>query len=274
MKRQALVILGTVALAAGAASAQFSDNFDSYANGSVMAGQGGWEVWCTGGESGVISNTFAHSAPHSLRIDTNDDTVHRFTGATSGQWVYKTWVYVPSNAGGTGNRSGWINLMNTYCDGAAQAMHWSTATTFAVGTGLVQSWGGAGTLALITDQWVEYRCEIDLATDTYDEYYNGQVLSTNLPWTTHVGPGGRLEVAAVDLYSDTIDAIYFDDVTLQAAGGGCYPDCDGNGTLNVNDYICFQTKFALGDPYADCDNNGVRNVNDYICFQTKFALGC
>jgi hypothetical protein len=57
-------------------------------------------------------------------------------------------------------------------------------------------------------------------------------------------------------------------------GGGCYPDCDGNGTLNVNDYICFQTKFALGDPYADCDNNGVRNVNDYICFQTKFALGC
>ncbi len=57
-------------------------------------------------------------------------------------------------------------------------------------------------------------------------------------------------------------------------GGACYPDCDGNQKLNVNDYICFQTKFALGDPYADCDNNGVRNVNDYICFQTKFALGC
>ncbi len=54
----------------------------------------------------------------------------------------------------------------------------------------------------------------------------------------------------------------------------CYPDCDQNHKLNVNDYICFQTKFALGDPYADCDGNGTRNVNDYICFQTKFALGC
>ncbi len=54
----------------------------------------------------------------------------------------------------------------------------------------------------------------------------------------------------------------------------CYPDCDANGALNVNDYICFQTKFALGDPYADCDGNGQRSVNDYICFQTKFALGC
>ncbi len=63
-------------------------------------------------------------------------------------------------------------------------------------------------------------------------------------------------------------------LVIGSVGGGCYPDCDGNGTLNVNDYICFQTKFALGDPYADCDNNGVRNVNDYICFQTKFALGC
>jgi hypothetical protein len=60
----------------------------------------------------------------------------------------------------------------------------------------------------------------------------------------------------------------------------CYPNCDGSTgaggqpTLNVNDYICFQTRFALGDPYADCDQNGLRNVNDYICFQTKFALGC
>ncbi len=54
----------------------------------------------------------------------------------------------------------------------------------------------------------------------------------------------------------------------------CYPDCDASGALNVNDYICFQTRFALGDPYADCNGDGVRNVNDYICFQTRFALGC
>ncbi len=54
----------------------------------------------------------------------------------------------------------------------------------------------------------------------------------------------------------------------------CYPDCDTNGALNINDYICFQTRFALGDPYADCDGNGVRDVNDYICYQTRFALGC
>ncbi len=51
----------------------------------------------------------------------------------------------------------------------------------------------------------------------------------------------------------------------------CYADCDRNDALNINDIICFQTKFALGDSYADCDENGVRNINDYTCFQTKFA---
>ncbi len=54
----------------------------------------------------------------------------------------------------------------------------------------------------------------------------------------------------------------------------CLPDCNADGQLNVNDFICFQTMFALGDAYADCDGNGLRNVNDYICFQTRFALGC
>ncbi len=73
---------------------------------------------------------------------------------------------------------------------------------------------------------------------------------------------------------------FLDEFTVVGACGGCYPNCDGSTapggapTLNVNDFICFQTKFALGDPYADCDQNGVRNVNDYICFQTKFAIGC
>ncbi len=63
-------------------------------------------------------------------------------------------------------------------------------------------------------------------------------------------------------------------VTGGLEAGGCYPDCDGNGTLNVQDYVCFQTRFATSAPYADCDGNGQFNVQDYVCFQTKFALGC
>ena len=54
----------------------------------------------------------------------------------------------------------------------------------------------------------------------------------------------------------------------------CMADCNRDGFLNLADFGCFQTKFALGDPYADCNGDGVRNLADFGCFQTKFALGC
>jgi hypothetical protein len=63
-------------------------------------------------------------------------------------------------------------------------------------------------------------------------------------------------------------------------GCPCYANCDGSTTapaLNVNDFICFQQRFAAGDPYANCDGSTappVLNVNDFICFQTRFAAGC
>jgi hypothetical protein len=54
----------------------------------------------------------------------------------------------------------------------------------------------------------------------------------------------------------------------------CYADCDLSGTLTIDDFICFQTLFALGDPGADCDATGTLTIDDFICFQTFFAIGC
>jgi hypothetical protein len=61
---------------------------------------------------------------------------------------------------------------------------------------------------------------------------------------------------------------------------GCYANCDGSVTppfLNVNDFICFQGRFAAGDSYANCDGSAappILNVNDFVCFMQKFAAGC
>src|SRR5690606_15629186 len=63
-------------------------------------------------------------------------------------------------------------------------------------------------------------------------------------------------------------------------GFGCYANCDGSTTppvLNVNDFVCFQQRFAAGDNGANCDGSTappVLNVNDFICFQSAFAAGC
>ena len=54
----------------------------------------------------------------------------------------------------------------------------------------------------------------------------------------------------------------------------CYADCNADGTLNLSDFGCYQTKFALGDPEADCNEDGILNLSDFGCFQTRYALGC
>ncbi len=54
----------------------------------------------------------------------------------------------------------------------------------------------------------------------------------------------------------------------------CYADCDASGGLDIDDFICFQTKYALGLAEADCDKSGGLDIDDFICFQTLYAIGC
>jgi predicted outer membrane repeat protein len=61
---------------------------------------------------------------------------------------------------------------------------------------------------------------------------------------------------------------------FQGLSPKCYADCDANCQLEVDDFICFQTNFAIGLPSADCDADGLLSVDDFICFQTIFAIGC
>jgi hypothetical protein len=89
----------------------------------------------------------------------------------------------------------------------------------------------------------------------------------------------------VEFFFDSVDSLFNNFLGFQVDGvvltsdefvceDSCYPDCDASGTLNIDDFVCFQTYFAIGDPYADCDASGTLNIDDFICFQTYFAIGC
>lgn len=61
----------------------------------------------------------------------------------------------------------------------------------------------------------------------------------------------------------------------------CYADCDrgstpkgGAAVLDIDDFICFMTHFAIDDLYANCNNDADLDIDDFICFQTAFAVGC
>jgi len=63
-------------------------------------------------------------------------------------------------------------------------------------------------------------------------------------------------------------------VLVVATADECLADCNGDGSLNILDFTCFQDLFASGDPDADCNNDGSLDVLDFICFQGAFSAGC
>jgi hypothetical protein len=54
----------------------------------------------------------------------------------------------------------------------------------------------------------------------------------------------------------------------------CAADCDGDGELDILDFICFQGLFLDGDIEADCDANAKLDILDFVCFQAAFQKGC
>jgi len=259
-----IVTAGVVALAAAGARAQFAENFDSYATGSTIAGQGGWEIWYSGGADATVSNAQSQSAPNSLLLNATSDIVQRLDIA-SGAWTCSAWTYVPSGAVG----NGYFIVMNQYQD---PPDNWSVVVRFGGDDDIVEDWN-FDAVGLVRDRWVEIRAEIDLDADLLDIYYDGVQFVFDADWSDNVLGGGSQAIAAIDLYSESMD-FYYDDVLLEPAPGECVADCDGSGTLNIFDFLCFQTAFGNGDPEADCDDNGNLNIFDFLCFQTAFGNGC
>ena len=61
---------------------------------------------------------------------------------------------------------------------------------------------------------------------------------------------------------------------LELVLGECAADCDGNGALNILDFVCFQGEFQAQSDAGDCDGNGLFNILDFVCYQGLFVAGC
>ena len=203
-----VLLLGVTAVLAwlpSPAGADWLEDFDSYALGSGLHGQGGWEGWLGDPTfDAYVTDVYSQSAPHSVDITPTSDIVQPFS-ETSGQWVMTAFNYIPS--GSTGEQ--YFILLNSY-----PTTLWSLQMLFSSATGMVTVVEGTGTTAIINDRWVEVRVEIDLDVDLQNIYYDG-VLLDSIPWA---GSGGVLEIAALDLFSNAGSSIYWDDISL--VGGG------------------------------------------------------
>jgi hypothetical protein len=187
------------------ASAVFTEDFEAYAVGSQMHGQGGWKGWDNiSAQSAPVSNAYAYSGTNSVEIDGYADLVHEFD-ISGGIWEFSVMQYIPS--GGTGQN--YFILLNEYNDGGPYG--WSVQLNCNLDTGwIVSDNGGGASLPIKYDQWVELKFDIDLDSDIVDEYYDGDLLSSHQWDTWNMGN----TIAAIDLFGNYASPVYYDSINV------------------------------------------------------------
>lgn len=80
--------------------------------------------------------------------------------------------------------------------------------------------------------------------------------------------GGVIAVAANDA-DDHAGAIY-----LFHAFSECPEDINGDFSLDVLDFIAFQSLWLAQDAASDCDESGTFDILDFVCYQLRFTDGC
>ncbi|MEO1007668.1 MAG: FG-GAP-like repeat-containing protein [Planctomycetota bacterium] len=100
-----------------------------------------------------------------------------------------------------------------------------------------------------------------------------QVFSTGIsPQFAAVGDfdrSGTDDIAVTNRDSNTTSVFLNRDTALP-----CPADFDGDGEVNLFDFLAFQIAFDLGRPAADIDGDGMLTVFDFLAFQNLFVLGC
>jgi len=212
--RKTLLLLVALGMASGTALAQWTENFDSYANGTVLNNVGGWFGWDNVPSAcGTVTNEQSFSSPHSMKIWNDDDAVHPFTGYTSGQWVFTCYQYIPSGL----DKMTYFIINNLYNHGGPY--EWAIETHFDPATGYVfealRDPNGTNKKPIVYNRWVEIKTVIDLTANQMQHYYNGQLLASGI-WNVR---GGPIAIANVDLYAGAPTAphqtpVYYDNFSL------------------------------------------------------------
>jgi hypothetical protein len=164
-----------------------------------------------------VSNLYAHTDRQSVEIRGASDLVREFD-LTGGKWVVTAWQYIPAGSVGTT----YFILLNTYADGGPY--DWSIQTQYDLDAGTVIPYSGAvgETARIVVDEWAQIKVVVDLAANTFEEYYNGVQIATGV-WDDD--EHGTLQ--AIDLYANGASAVYYDDIRIDSGAAPtpspCFP---------------------------------------------------
>jgi hypothetical protein len=195
----------------------WSENFDSYATGSTLGGQGGWFPWEDNPAADAnVTDIQSHSPSNSVEIKGGCDMVHQWENVNYGNCTFRIWTYVPSDFEG----SIYIILLSLY-NGASS--NWDLQIHFNSDTFLLEDYDSSNSTPYVIGGWGEVRVEIDFVNDWQDVYYN-DVLWLSKSWTEGTSGGGLLALDAVDLWGEAGSAVYYDDLSVWAQEAPSEPE--------------------------------------------------
>jgi hypothetical protein len=271
------------------------EDFDAYANGSSMHGQGEWQGWDNDSAyTAYVTDAQSQSPPHSLDAAGDTDLVHKYSGFTSGQWIYTAWQYIPadfSNGDPVSTPPGtYFILLNKYNDGGPN--NWSVQLDFDADTGMLVGDCGAEdnvSMPYVADRWVEIRVNIDLDEDWTQVHYDGVLLDDpGLPDHPELGGGyqwstgifgndvdGLLNIGAVDLFANGATSVYYDDMSLDAPAPMCQGDLDGDDDTDQGDLGMLLSDWGCprGGCIGDLDGDGDTDQGDLGILLADWGCG-
>ncbi len=227
--------VGAAALTSTASGqVMWSEDFDSYAPGSGIKGQGGWDAWDgDGAYDSPVTDAISRSADNSLDILPTSDSIYEFDENLGvidcGAYTLTVWSYCDSD---TYTGQSHIILLNTYAHGGPN--NWSTQVKWDGAIGMLDADFDHEQMPIIYDEWVEVRIEIDLDNNEQSFYYGGDLLYTDT-WTERVSGGGQLALECLDMWGNNATSLFWDDFELtQTASCVCL-------TLEVNRLVAGST---------------------------------
>jgi hypothetical protein len=251
------IVMMVAGIGCGVANGQMMDDFEHGDAGRYAA---------TGGGSIQIRTDARYNGAVGARVTSPDDQswFSRPETMTEAGRTYRTWVRLRG-----AEASASVGVDADHPEGPVRAVlalePFGPSLRPEKRTGLGTAWWPAAA-TVEAGQW--YQLELEwketgrMAARVYDS--GGLLLGqTGLVNVERLGSG---PVA----FRGTGAGAEFDDFRAVS----CLGDCDGSGTLNFFDFLCFQSQYAAGSQGADCDASGSLDFFDFLCFQEAFAEGC
>jgi hypothetical protein len=253
----------------------WADDFESYAAGSMISGQGGWVLQTSDPtRDAAVTPAVASSGLQSLEVEGRDWVSQPFSVPAPSRYTLLGRVYVPS--GPTGRVD--VYVQNTWAPGGPPAAWVSARVALDLTSGVAYDAVSSTPVPvpLIRDAWTAIRVDIDLVRNLVSVYYEGRLLDRRA-WKP---AGGQLTLAAVGLrslngfaYFDDLQLFGLDDCNLNGYDDACElalgsaSDCNANGEIDACDIAAGISLDNNGNGIpdeceTDCNGNGVPDADD------------